>query len=72
MSDRDIYSASVDESATVFCTLDNHEIAAPAKNTKCPVVLWTATLMSCVYYCLRMSRLDRPYGLLLMIVWTGY
>ena len=38
VSDRDMYSASVEESAIVFCALLFQEIAVPISNTKYPVV----------------------------------
>ena len=38
VSDRDMYSASAEESAIVFCTLLFQEIAVPLSNTKYPVV----------------------------------
>src|SRR5712675_521485 len=38
VSDKDMYSASVEERVTVFRTLDNQEVTAPARNTRCPIV----------------------------------
>jgi len=38
VSNKDMYSASVEERVTVFCALDNQEVTAPARNTKCPIV----------------------------------
>ena len=38
VSERDMYSASVEESAIVFCALLFQKIAVPLSNTKFPVV----------------------------------
>src|SRR5712672_2268318 len=35
VSDKDMYSASVEKRVTVFCALDNQEVTVPTRNTRC-------------------------------------